>query len=266
MVALQEAVTLPTFHPTLRPAYHSRLLDWGVWDLLPAPESQWAAQVSTAEDAAHAEIGDPTWKRLVYGKHDWLQHTERWVSAWLPQAAQGRFLEIGGGLCYASALVKRLRPGWHVTATDVSIRYLQHHALRVGEFLEGPADWYAAVDAASLPFEDQQFDRVFSQIVLYRVPRLDQALAEIRRVLRPGGRWLGIERASPWALPWWEAERRWMAERTKMHGWMERPATLRDWQDRLRGLGGTAEYLRPHRRRGWLNAIRAEHVRLELAR
>ena len=193
-------------------------------------------------------------------------YAERWLADWLPPQTQGRFLEVGGGLCYVSALVKRLRPGWHVTATDVSIRYLQHHAVGVGAFMEGSADWYAAADAAHLPFEDQQFDRVFSQIVLYRVPKLDQALAEIRRVLRPGGRWLGIERASPWALPWWEAERRWMAERTQIHGWMERPVTLRDWQDRLRGLGGTAEYLRPHRRRGWLNAIRAEHVRLEFVR
>jgi len=39
----------------------------------------------------------------------------------------------------------------------------------------------------NLPFEDGSFDVVFSQTVLYHVPNTEKALAEIKRVLRPGG-------------------------------------------------------------------------------
>jgi SAM-dependent methyltransferase len=39
----------------------------------------------------------------------------------------------------------------------------------------------------ALPFEDDSFDIVFSQTVLYHIPSPQRALSEIRRVLRPGG-------------------------------------------------------------------------------
>ncbi len=42
-------------------------------------------------------------------------------------------------------------------------------------------------DIFDLPFEDDSFDVVFSQTVLYHIPEPEKALAEIKRVLRPGG-------------------------------------------------------------------------------
>jgi SAM-dependent methyltransferase len=42
-------------------------------------------------------------------------------------------------------------------------------------------------DIFDLPFEDDSFDVVFSQAVLYHIPDAEKALAEIKRVLRPGG-------------------------------------------------------------------------------
>ena len=44
-----------------------------------------------------------------------------------------------------------------------------------------------ATDAERLPFEDASFDLVFGHAVLHHLPDLDAALAEFRRVLRPGG-------------------------------------------------------------------------------
>jgi SAM-dependent methyltransferase len=43
-----------------------------------------------------------------------------------------------------------------------------------------------------LPFEDGTFDVVSCNWVLYHLPNLDRGLAEIARVLRPGGRFVGI--------------------------------------------------------------------------
>jgi ubiquinone/menaquinone biosynthesis C-methylase UbiE len=42
-------------------------------------------------------------------------------------------------------------------------------------------------DIFDLPFEDDSFDVVFSQTVLYHIPDPGKALAEVKRVLRPGG-------------------------------------------------------------------------------
>jgi len=46
----------------------------------------------------------------------------------------------------------------------------------------------ACADAASLPFRDAAFDRLMCNHMLYHVHDRDQALREMRRVVRPGGR------------------------------------------------------------------------------
>ncbi len=47
--------------------------------------------------------------------------------------------------------------------------------------------------ADALPFADDSFDTVISTLVLCTVPSVDGALAEVRRVLAPGGRLLFLE-------------------------------------------------------------------------
>ena len=47
--------------------------------------------------------------------------------------------------------------------------------------------------AEKLPFEDASFDTVVCTLVLCTVPAPDRAMAEVRRVLAPGGRLLYIE-------------------------------------------------------------------------
>jgi SAM-dependent methyltransferase len=47
-------------------------------------------------------------------------------------------------------------------------------------------------DLQALPFDDAAFDCVVANRVLYHVPDLDRGLAEIARVLRPGGRLVAI--------------------------------------------------------------------------
>ncbi len=241
-----------------------------VWNLLPrALES-----VKANEDAAHAEEGLTTWRRLFFNKRYWVEWCDE---RWLPSLVDGRtraFLEIGGGLCYASALVKGRVPEAFVVATDVSPRYLRQHAVRIGAILEAPADAYAAADAEALPFDDEQFDAVYSQVMLYRLPDPVRALREIRRVLAPGGRYLGIERASPWAEPFSAREAGGMGARARAQGIHERPIRYREWEVILEEAGFGRPCLAPvpgdHVRSLWLrrlgNAVRPIYVAIRLTR
>ena len=47
---------------------------------------------------------------------------------------------------------------------------------------------YAVVDAQAIPYAEASFDVVIANMMLYHVPDIARALAEIRRVLKPGGR------------------------------------------------------------------------------
>lgn len=242
----------------------------GVWDLLPRA----LHPVKVNEDRVHHEVGLATWRRLFFHKRYWLEWCD---TRWLPTLVDERtrtFLEIGGGLCYASALAKAKCPSAYVIATDVSARYLHHHAVRVGQILETPADVYAAADAEALPFEDEQFDAVYSQVVLYRLPDPARALREIWRVLAPGGRYLGIERASPWMRPFLAREAQEMRARVEPRGVGERPIRYREWEAVLRSAGLEPDNLAPlpgrRVRTTWLrrvgNAVRPIYVAIRLTR
>ena len=78
----------------------------------------------------------------------------------------------------AEALVAE---GASVTGLDFSPAMLAHARRRVpgAEFVEG--------DATSLPFSEDSFDAVICNIGFGHIPDPDAALAEIARVLRPGG-------------------------------------------------------------------------------
>jgi ubiquinone/menaquinone biosynthesis C-methylase UbiE len=49
------------------------------------------------------------------------------------------------------------------------------------------------LDAEHLPFEDERFDTVVSTLTLCTIPDVEHALAEVRRVLKPGGQFLFME-------------------------------------------------------------------------
>ncbi len=58
-------------------------------------------------------------------------------------------------------------------------------------------------DALALPFADASFDRVIASEVLEHIPDDEQAMAELARVLRPGGTMaVTVPRAGPEAVNW----------------------------------------------------------------
>jgi SAM-dependent methyltransferase len=91
-------------------------------------------------------------------------------------------LEVGSGLGVLAREVAKRVPRGEVTGIEYSRDQLE--ACGQGSanlrFLEG--------DAHSLPFEDASFDVVYCRFVLEHVESPSRVLAEMRRVLKPGGR------------------------------------------------------------------------------
>ena len=231
-----------------------------VWDLRPFLDA-----LDEAEDAVHMGRGEPTWRRFL-DKAIRVREFERRA---LPEFVGVKtFLELGGGLSYAAALVKLGSPNTVVVATDVSPRYLAQHAVPLADFLEAPVDVWVAADVRRLPFADGQFDRVWSAMLIYRLPDPSEAIREIRRVLAPGGRWIGLEPVAPWGWPWsaWEARR--MAALNQRRGTQETPRPMRFWR-RLAASENLRLRAPPGSRVRWpwarvlVNAVRGVHVWLE---
>jgi len=80
--------------------------------------------------------------------------------------------------------VLEVGPGPGVVALDLSERMVQLARERGVDARVG--------DVQSLPFEDGSFDTVVAAWMLYHVPDLDRGLAEIARVLAPGGRLVAV--------------------------------------------------------------------------
>jgi malonyl-CoA O-methyltransferase len=97
-----------------------------------------------------------------------------------PRAA----LDLGTGTGHAAAQIKRRFPRAAVTASDIAEPMLAQ-ARRHSRFWR-PIRCVQA-DARTLPFPDASFDLVFSSLMLQWLVPPDAALAEMRRVLRPGG-------------------------------------------------------------------------------
>jgi SAM-dependent methyltransferase len=107
----------------------------------------------------------------------------------LRAAANGRVLEVGAGtgfnLPHYPAGVDDL------TVTDGSAGMLRRAEKRADQ--AGRHVTVTTADAEHLPFEDASFDTVVASLLLCSVGDQDEALSEIRRVLKPGGQYLFLE-------------------------------------------------------------------------
>ncbi len=115
----------------------------------------------------------------------WRRETVRAVGA-----RQGeRILDLAAGTGTSS--VPLAASGAFVVSSDFSIGMLQQGRR------QSPGLCFVAGDATALPFEDQAFDAVTISFGLRNVVDVDGALAEMRRVTRPGGRLVVCEFSQP---------------------------------------------------------------------
>jgi ubiquinone/menaquinone biosynthesis C-methylase UbiE len=130
----------------------------------------------------------PAYQDLVAGpmeRKQFIQEGRRKLLA----PAEGRVLEVGAG----TGFNLRHYPDTvgDVTLTDEldgMLRRAERRAEEAGRRVET-----TTAPVERLPFEDGSFDTVVGSLLLCSVDDQDAALAEIRRVLKPGGRYLFLE-------------------------------------------------------------------------
>ena len=108
-----------------------------------------------------------------------------------------RVLDVASGTGdLARAFAQRVQPGGMVVATDINGAMLDEGRRRLLD--AGVCVPAVQCDAEHLPFADASFDRVSVAFGLRNMTHKEAALAEFRRVLRPGGKLLVLEFSRPW--------------------------------------------------------------------
>lgn len=117
----------------------------------------------------------------------------------------------------AMAMAKQ---GAYVTGIDFSEPMLAVAAGRSAGIHGVQRIGFAHADAQKLPFADNSFDVVTIGYGLRNLANLDQGLAELLRVLRPGGRFLALDFGRPEAAAWRACYEAYLGCVVPIFGWM----------------------------------------------
>ena len=122
-----------------------------------------------------------TWDAAAYAENGAFVHgLAGGVLEWLAAQPGERILDLG---CGDGQLTERIAAsGASVVGLDTSPQMAAAARARGIQVEEGSAE--------AMPFLEQSFDAVFSNAALHWVRGQDAMLAEVRRVLKPGGRFV----------------------------------------------------------------------------
>ncbi|RPJ22619.1 MAG: SAM-dependent methyltransferase [Chloroflexi bacterium] len=112
----------------------------------------------------------------------------KWVfDTLLRLPGNARILELGcGNALLWKENANGIPGGWNITLSDLSSGMLDaawRHLVVTGRAFQ-----FKEIDAQAIPYEAETFDAVIADHMLYHVPDRPKAIAEIQRVLKPGGR------------------------------------------------------------------------------
>ena len=141
---------------------------------------------------------------------EWFERVEEYryaVEPFIHSVAQftrhrgKRLLEVGVGA--GTDHLQWARAGAECHGVDLTDAAIETTRARLGEY--GLSSQLQRVNAEVLPFPDANFDLVYSWGVIHHAESPERVIAEIRRVLKPGGQFIGMlySRRSLVALRFW---------------------------------------------------------------
>lgn len=139
------------------------------------------------------EIINKHWSKSADGYNKSVRrslHSKREKKAWQEIFTETlgndklKILDVGTGPGIVAFLLAEL--GHDVTGMDLSEEMLRNARENAARF-DLPVEFKQG-DAENLPFEDKSFDAVVNRHVLWTLPNPGKAIAEWRRVLKPGGK------------------------------------------------------------------------------
>lgn len=129
----------------------------------------------------------------------WKAELLAWFESHAP--ADGVVLDVACGTGDLALGAARRRPAARVTGIDAAERMIAIARTRVDREEEGRVR-FATGDLTRLPQDDASVDVVLAGYALRNVPRYEAALAELHRVLRPGGVLLTLDFYRPSNAAW----------------------------------------------------------------
>lgn len=116
---------------------------------------------------------------------------DAWISLFKRVLGDERLeiLDVGTGTGIIALLLAEL--GHRVTGVDIA-EQMVYQAREKAKNLNLTADFRVG-DAEELPFEDSSFEVIINRHVVWSLPKPEKAMAEWKRVLRPGGKLIIID-------------------------------------------------------------------------
>jgi ubiquinone/menaquinone biosynthesis C-methylase UbiE len=136
------------------------------------------------KDSSNLEARVAIHKRFSTNPYGWLI----WVfDRLLDLPDKAKILELGCGPGYLwKENASRVPSAWDITLSDLSSGMLDSAWKNL--VVTGRNYKFKEIDAQEIPFADETFDAVIANHMLYHVPDKPKAIAEIKRVLKTGGR------------------------------------------------------------------------------
>ena len=144
---------------------------------------------------AESVFDDQTSRRLevLYSTPDVVNQRRETLRLLAPQPGE-RILDVGSGPgLLVAEMAELVGAGGHVTGIDIADSMIALSKERFGDSSLADRMTFLKADAAVLPFDDASFHAAVSVQVYEYIDDVDAALAELRRVLVPGGRALILD-------------------------------------------------------------------------